>query len=99
MKINELKHARLKKWVEDFATLTQPDDVVVCDGSAKQYDELADLMVADGLATRLSETKKPIAFCSALILLMSPVSRNGRLSLQRSRKMLVRPTTGLTPSN
>ncbi|MCH3907729.1 MAG: phosphoenolpyruvate carboxykinase (GTP) [Sphaerochaeta sp.] len=59
MKINELKHARLKKWVEDFATLTQPDDVVVCDGSAKQYDELADLMVADGLATRLSETKKP----------------------------------------
>ena len=59
MKINEIKHAQLRKWVEDFAALTQPDAVVVCDGSAKQYDELADLAVADGLATRLSEDKKP----------------------------------------
>jgi len=59
MKMNEIKHAQLKKWVSDFAALTQPDEVVVCDGSAKQYDELAEMMVADGLATRLSEDKKP----------------------------------------
>ncbi|MFA7119444.1 MAG: phosphoenolpyruvate carboxykinase (GTP), partial [Sphaerochaetaceae bacterium] len=59
MNINELKHAGLKKWIADFATLTQPDDIVICDGSSKQYDDLFDLVVENGLATKLNPEKKP----------------------------------------
>lgn len=59
MNINELKHAGLKKWVDEIAALTTPDAIVVADGSSAQYDELIEETIASGLATRLNPAKKP----------------------------------------
>ncbi len=59
MNINELKHAGLKKWVDEIAALTTPDAIVVADGSSAQYDELIEETIASGLATRLNPEKKP----------------------------------------
>ncbi|MDH7552772.1 MAG: phosphoenolpyruvate carboxykinase (GTP) [Spirochaetota bacterium] len=59
MKLTELKHKALKKWVEDAIALMQPEDVYVCDGSKAEYDRLAEQMVAEGLAIRLNQKKRP----------------------------------------
>lgn len=59
MKLQELKHIRLKKWVEDAIELMQPEDVYVCDGSKAEYDHLAEQMVKEGLAIRLNQQKRP----------------------------------------
>lgn len=59
MNINELKHAGLKKWVEEIAALTTPDAIVIADGSTAQYDELIAETIASGLATPLNPEKKP----------------------------------------
>ncbi|MHC1691483.1 MAG: phosphoenolpyruvate carboxykinase (GTP) [Sphaerochaetaceae bacterium] len=66
MKMNDLKHAGLKKWVDEVKNLTKPEAVVLCDGSDAQYKQLVDEMVASGLATRLNPEKKPgcISFIS-----------------------------------
>lgn len=66
MDVQELKHAALKKWIGEVAALTKPDAVVVADGSAAQYRQLVDEMVAGGLAIPLNPGKKPgsIAFFS-----------------------------------
>jgi len=59
MKLTDLKHKALKKWVEDAIALMQPEDVYVCDGSKAEYDRLAEQMVAEGLAIRLNQKKRP----------------------------------------
>jgi len=59
MKLTELKHKALKKWIEDAIELMQPDDVYVCDGSKAEYDQLAEQTVAEGLAIRLNQKKRP----------------------------------------
>ena len=59
MKLTELKHKALKKWIEDAIELMQPDDVYVCDGSKAEYDQLAEQTVAEGLAIRLNPKKRP----------------------------------------
>src|SRR5690554_1387985 len=68
MKLQDLKHEKLIKWVEEVAELTKPDAIVVADGSAEHYQQLVDEMVASGLATPLNPDKKPgsIAFFSDL---------------------------------
>ena len=40
MTINDIKHAKLTKWVNEIAALTTPDAVVLADGSSEQYDKL-----------------------------------------------------------
>ncbi len=59
MNLNELKHAGLKKWVEEIAALTTPDAIVIADGSSAQYDALIEETVESGLSTRLNPEKKP----------------------------------------
>jgi phosphoenolpyruvate carboxykinase (GTP) len=55
-------HARLIRWVEEIAELTQPDRIEWCDGSAEEYDRLAQLLVDQGTFTRLSEAKRPNSY-------------------------------------
>src|SRR5664279_3249119 len=53
------KNARLQAWVEEIAGLTQPDDVYWCDGSAEEYDQLAQTLIDAGTFEKLSEAKRP----------------------------------------
>jgi len=58
-------HAGLLRWVRDTAELTQPDQVVWCDGSDAEWTRLTDQLVAAGTFTRLDQDKKPNSFYCA----------------------------------
>jgi phosphoenolpyruvate carboxykinase (GTP) len=55
-------HSRLNDWVEEIASLTQPDDIHWCDGSDEEYDQLAQRLVAAGTFERLSDAKRPNSY-------------------------------------
>ncbi len=56
------EHAGLRAWVDEVAALTQPDDIYWCDGSADEYDQLAQLLIDKGTFQKLSETKRPNSY-------------------------------------
>ena len=56
------KHAKLISWVDEIAELTQPDQIHWCDGSAEEYDRLAQELVDAGTFEQLSEAKRPNSF-------------------------------------
>src|SRR3989440_8082666 len=56
------KHEKLRAWVEEVAALTEPDDIHWCDGSAEEYDQLAQRLVDAGTFERLSEAKRPNSY-------------------------------------
>ena len=49
----------LARWVRDIADLTQPDEVVWCDGSDDEWDRLTGLLVEAGTFTRLEAEHIP----------------------------------------
>jgi phosphoenolpyruvate carboxykinase (GTP) len=53
---------RLRQWVDEWAAIMQPDDVYWCDGTAEEYDRLAQLLVDSGTFTRLDEAKRPNSY-------------------------------------
>jgi phosphoenolpyruvate carboxykinase (GTP) len=55
-------HAGLQAWVEEIAELTQPDDIHWCDGSAEEYDLLAQKLIDAGAFERLSDAKRPNSY-------------------------------------
>ena len=55
-------HRRLIAWVDEVATLTKPDRIHWCDGSAEEYDQLAEALVAKGTFQRLSDAKRPNSY-------------------------------------
>ena len=55
-------NSKLVAWVEEVASLTTPDQVVWCDGSAEEYDRLCRLLVDSGTFTELSEAKRPHSY-------------------------------------
>jgi phosphoenolpyruvate carboxykinase (GTP) len=57
-----VNHAKLKAWVAEVATLTQPDRIYWCDGSEAEYDQLCNEMVASGMLLKLDEKKRPGCF-------------------------------------
>ncbi|MCW2954057.1 MAG: Phosphoenolpyruvate carboxykinase [Conexibacter sp.] len=56
------RHARLQAWVEEVAALTQPVRIHWCDGSAEEYDRLAQSLVDAGTFQRLAEAKRPSSY-------------------------------------
>src|ERR1700680_2175084 len=55
-------NARLLGWVEEVAALTQPDEIHWCDGSAEEFDQLAQTLVEAGTFERLSDAKRPSSY-------------------------------------
>jgi phosphoenolpyruvate carboxykinase (GTP) len=64
MKLNELKHAGLKKWIEDAAALMTPDSVEICDGSQAEYDRMIKVLLDAKLATPLKARPNSYLFHS-----------------------------------
>jgi phosphoenolpyruvate carboxykinase (GTP) len=55
-------HQKLLSWVREVAELTTPDEVVWCDGSAREWRRLTDALVEAGTLVRLSGDRKPNSF-------------------------------------
>src|SRR5436305_10881846 len=56
------KNTKLLDWVDEVAALCQPDRIHWCDGSADEYDRLAQELVDAGTFTRLSDAKRPNSY-------------------------------------
>jgi phosphoenolpyruvate carboxykinase (GTP) len=52
----------LRAWVDGVAALTEPDDVVWCDGSPREADHLTKQLVAEGKLIRLNPEWRPNSF-------------------------------------
>jgi len=52
-------HAGLQAWVAEVAELTQPEEIHWCDGSAEEYDQLAQTLLDARTFERLDEEKRP----------------------------------------
>ena len=50
---------KLIDWVNEWVAICQPENVVWCDGSQEEYDNLMNDYVKTGLAVKLSDDKKP----------------------------------------
>ncbi|MCB0977742.1 MAG: phosphoenolpyruvate carboxykinase, partial [Acidimicrobiales bacterium] len=55
-------NSKLKAWVEEWAGIFQPDSIHWCDGSAEEYDALAQTLVDGGTFERLSDAKRPNSY-------------------------------------
>jgi phosphoenolpyruvate carboxykinase (GTP) len=55
-------HVKLLDWVGEIAALTKPDAIHWCDGSAEEYDALAQTLIEAGTFERLSEAKRPNSY-------------------------------------
>ena len=56
------QNRKLQAWVEEIAGLTRPAEVHWCDGSAKEYNSLAQGLVDAGTFERLSDAKRPNSY-------------------------------------
>ncbi|HMC39103.1 MAG TPA: phosphoenolpyruvate carboxykinase (GTP), partial [Acidimicrobiales bacterium] len=56
------RHPGLLDWVAEWASITQPDQVLWCDGSAAEYDALCAQLVGAGTFERLSDAKRPNSY-------------------------------------
>jgi phosphoenolpyruvate carboxykinase (GTP) len=59
---SQTTHRQLLDWVDHWAAILQPDAIEWCDGSAEEYDRLAQLLVDGGTFERLSEAKRPNSY-------------------------------------
>jgi phosphoenolpyruvate carboxykinase (GTP) len=53
---------KLLSWVAEIAELTQPDDVVWCDGSDDEYQRMCQLLLESGTFLKLDEEKRPNSY-------------------------------------
>ena len=57
-----LKHVKLATWVAEMAALTEAKDVMWCDGSKEEADQLFAQMVQRGSLIRLNPAKRPNSY-------------------------------------
>ncbi len=57
-----VRHYALTTWVKEIAALCEPQEVIWCDGSQRENEELCDLLVRSGTFIRLNEGKRPNSF-------------------------------------
>src|SRR5574344_32934 len=89
MTIDDLKHAKIKKWVLEVQKMCEPDSVYVCDGSNEEYDRLIKGLVDAGLATPLAKKPNSVLFRS----LPSDVARvEGRTFISSKKQEDAGPT-------
>lgn len=53
---------KLQDWVDECAKLCKPDNVYWCDGSEKEYNELAKMLIEKGSIKKLNESKRPNSY-------------------------------------
>ena len=53
------KNAKLLAWVKEWETICQPDNVVWCNGSKKEWKDLCEMMVANGQYIKLNPKLRP----------------------------------------
>lgn len=56
------RNQKLLAWVDQIAKLCQPDAIHWCDGSEQEYQAMCDLMVKNGTARRLDDSKRPNSY-------------------------------------
>ena len=56
------ENKRLLEWVEEVASLTEPQAIHWCDGSAEEYNALCAQLVEAGTFRRLSDAKRPNSY-------------------------------------
>ncbi len=92
-------HAGLQAWVEEVAALTTPDEIHWCDGSAEEYDQLAQTW----------STRAPSSSClrpsgpNSYLALSDPadvarVEDRTFICADEGVRRRARPTTGATPT-
>ncbi|MGW6419069.1 phosphoenolpyruvate carboxykinase (GTP) [Streptomyces sp. NPDC055055] len=59
------QHQELVSWVNEIAEITQPDDIVWCDGSEAEYERLCEELVAKGTFTKLDPALRPNSYYAA----------------------------------
>ncbi|MEU8654614.1 phosphoenolpyruvate carboxykinase (GTP) [Streptomyces sp. NPDC048737] len=59
------QHQELISWVNEIAELTQPDNVVWCDGSEAEYRRLCEELVQKGTFRKLDPVKRPDSYYAA----------------------------------
>ena len=52
-------HKKLLKWVQEWASICQPDNIYWCNGSDEENKHLLDQMVKSGMGVKLNEKKRP----------------------------------------
>lgn len=52
----------LKSWIQKIEALCKPEQVHICDGSQKEYDQLCEELVSKGTFVRLNENKRPNSY-------------------------------------
>ena len=57
-----VRHSKLIDWVGRVAELTEPKDIVWCDGSLPEYERLCDQLVEAGTMQRLNPALRPNSF-------------------------------------
>ncbi|MGI6354979.1 MAG: phosphoenolpyruvate carboxykinase (GTP) [Lentisphaerae bacterium] len=55
MQLSDITNSNLKTWLQKWIDLCEPTDVVICDGSKAQYDQLCNMMVKTGAFIKLDK--------------------------------------------